>query len=145
MQEASHAGVPIRLIVRGICCLLPGIPGKTENIQIKSIVGRFLEHSRIFCFGTEDSQQKIYISSADWMTRNTENRVEIACPIEDTALRNKLLNSLKLMLADNVKGRQLLPDGCYQRLPETSHALNSQEYFIHLFAENHPAAKPEQA
>ena len=145
LQEASHAGVPIRLIVRGICCLLPGIPGKTENIQIKSIVGRFLEHSRIFCFGTEDSQQKIYISSADWMTRNTENRVEIACPIEDTALRNKLLNSLKLMLADNVKGRQLLPDGCYQRLPETSHALNSQEYFIHLFAENHPAAKPEQA
>lgn len=145
LQEASQAGVPIRLIIRGICCLLPGIPGKTENIQIKSIVGRLLEHSRIFCFGAEGPQQKIYISSADWMTRNTENRVEIACPIEDTSLRNEVLNSLKLMLADNVKGRQLLPNGCYQRLPENSHALNSQEYFIHLFSENHPEAKPQQA
>ncbi len=139
LQSASQKGVKIDLIVRGICCLLPGIPGKTENIRIKSIVGRFLEHSRIFCFGADPSQRKIYISSADWMTRNTENRVEIACPIEDKTLRSGLIHALDIMLADNVKGRWLCPDGTYRQEKSIQQAaLDSQQYFIHAQQEPFP-------
>ena len=129
LQTASIAGVKIELIIRSICCLLPGIPGKTENIHVRSIVGRFLEHSRIFCFGC-GSDLKIYLSSADWMTRNTENRVEIACPVLDDALRTRLLNILDILLADNVKARELQSDGTGCPFPATAARLDSQQYFL---------------
>ena len=106
------AGVPVTMVVRGICCLLPGIPGQTENIRICSIVGRFLEHSRIYIFGP-DEDMEMYISSADFMTRNTERRVEIAAPVTDPALRSRILAYFQSLLKDNQKRRELLPDGTY--------------------------------
>ena len=108
--EASRAGVKVDLIVRGICCILPGIPGETENLKVTSIVGRYLEHPRVFVFGTGD-EQKVYLGSADMMTRNTEKRVEVACPIYDAAIKKRLVRYLNIMLADNVKARKMLPDG----------------------------------
>lgn len=132
LQAASSAGVQIQLIIRSICCLLPGIKGKTENIHIRSIVGRFLEHSRIFCFGT-DSHLQMYISSADWMTRNTENRVEIACPILDKKLQAQIIDSLSIMFADTVKGRELQPDGTFRHCSPNTMPLDSQDYFMHSF------------
>ena len=134
MQEASAAGVPIYLIVRGISCLLPGVSGKTENIHIRSIVGRFLEHSRIYCFGA-DNDLTMYIASADWMTRNTEHRVEIACPVKDESIKKKIMHSLDIMLADNVKARLLRSDGSYSKLPSTEKKINSQEYFMEHWTE----------
>lgn len=131
---AAQAGVKITLIIRGICCLLPNIKGKTENISVISIVGRFLEHSRVFCFGVE-SQMKMFISSADLMTRNTEKRVEIACPIFDKEIKRKVYASLKIMLADNVKGRQLQSNGNYSKRLQSAKKLDSQQYFIKDFAE----------
>ena len=112
LREASRAGVRIDMIVRGICCILPGIPGETDNIRVVSIVGRFLEHSRIYCFG-EGEGEKLYISSADFMTRNTQRRVETACPIYDAGARARLRRIMELCLADNVKARELRPDGSY--------------------------------
>ena len=112
LKEASCAGVEIKMIVRGICCILPGIEDKTENIHIKSIVGRFLEHSRIYCFG-RGGEEKIYISSADFMTRNTQRRVEVACPVSDPECRQKIREILDACLADNIKGRILRPDAQY--------------------------------
>ena len=112
LREASRAGVRIDMVVRGICCLLPGIPGETENIRVVSIVGRYLEHSRIYCFG-EGEGERMYISSADFMTRNTQRRVETACPIYDAAVRARLREIMDLCLADNVKARELRPDGSY--------------------------------
>ena len=112
LQEASCAGVTVEMIVRGICCLLPGVPGHTENITVTSIVGRFLEHSRIYVFGRGD-EEKMYISSADLMTRNTERRVEIACPIDNPAVRARLHDILYAMQHDTVKARVLQPDGTY--------------------------------
>ena len=91
VAEASRAGVKVDLIVRGICCILPGVPGYTDNLTVSSIVGRYLEHPRIFCFGT-GADQKIYIGSADMMTRNTEKRVEVACPILDPELRRRVFH-----------------------------------------------------
>ena len=112
--EASRAGVKVDLIVRGICCILPEIPGETENLKVTSIVGRYLEHPRVFVFGTGD-EQKVYLGSADMMTRNTEKRVEVACPIYDAAIKKRLVRYLNIMLADNVKARKMLPDGTYQK------------------------------
>mgnify|MGYP000482061446 FL=1 len=106
VSEASNAGVKVDLIVRGICCILPGVKGYTENLRVTSIVGRYLEHPRIFLFGT-GADQKIYIGSADMMTRNTEKRVEVACPVYDETIRKQLTHMLKIMLADNVKAREL--------------------------------------
>ena len=117
LKEASCAGVRIDMIVRGICCILPGVKGKTENIQIKSIVGRYLEHSRIYCFG-EGAEEKMYISSADFMTRNTERRVEVACPIVDERVKMKVHKVLDACLADNVKGRILQADAFYTEVPQ---------------------------
>ncbi len=130
---AAQSGVKVKLIVRGICCLLPNILGKTENVTVISIVGRFLEHSRIFCFGVGVSM-RMYISSADLMTRNTEHRVEIACPIFDKQVKQKIYATLKIMLMDNVKGRQLQNDGTYRKHMERAKRIDSQQYFIDSFS-----------
>lgn len=129
VSEASQAGVKIDLIVRGICCILPDIQGKTENLSVTSIVGRYLEHPRVFVFGTGDDE-KVYIGSADMMTRNTEKRVEVACPIFDPKIRKKLMHDLNVMLADNVKARRMLSDGTYRKKPQGERAVNAQEIFM---------------
>lgn len=126
--EASSAGVKIDMIIRGICCLIPGIEGKTDNIRIISIVGRFLEHSRIYIFGSGD-RRKYYIASADFMTRNTVRRVEVAAPVYAEHLKEKLQNMFDIMLNDNQKARQLYPDGTYRRVENDQKPLNSQEKF----------------
>lgn len=125
--SASKAGVKIDLVVRGICCLIPGVEGITENITVKSIVGRFLEHSRIYAFGDGDDAE-IYISSADLMTRNIEKRVEIATPVLDKKIRKKIRGMLDLLLADNVKGRYLTNRGRYvkRELAEGEEPVDSQ-------------------
>ncbi len=129
VAEASRAGVKVDLIVRGICCILPGVPGYTDNLTVSSIVGRYLEHPRIFCFGT-GADQKIYIGSADMMTRNTEKRVEVACPVLDDGVRRQISYYMDVMLADNVKARVLQSDGTYKKKPITEHRVNSQERFM---------------
>lgn len=131
LVEASRAGVKVELVVRGICCLIAGVEGHTENITVRSIVGRFLEHSRIFIFGREDSEQKIYIGSADYMSRNTVRRVEVAAPVEDERLKKRILSMFSVLMSDNVKARVMLPDGNYVHVErkEGEEALNSQEYF----------------
>ena len=126
--EASEAGVKIDMVVRGICCLIPGVEGKTENIRIISIVGRFLEHSRIYIFGSS-KRRKYYIASADFMTRNTVRRVEVAAPVYDERLQNKLQDMFDIMLADNQKARYLDAEGNYHRVINEEAPLNSQEYF----------------
>lgn len=126
LREASQAQVQIRMIIRGICCLLPGVPGETENIRITSIVGRYLEHSRIYCFGFGSSEQ-MYISSADFMTRNTENRVEVACPIYDKKIREKLHHILECCEYDNSKARVLQANGVYLRKKDSRSLLDSQQ------------------
>ena len=128
LAEASKAGVKIDLIIRGICCLLPGIPEKTENIHVISIVGRFLEHSRIYIFGTEE-HSKVYIASADFMTRNTVRRVEVAAPVEDIRLKECLLKDFRIMLNDNVQARKMNPDGNYTRIRNDKEPLSAQEFF----------------
>ena len=127
--QASQAGVKVQLIVRGICCILPGIPGKTDNLHVTSIVGRFLEHPRVFVFGS-GSDAKVYIGSADMMTRNTENRVEVACPIYDETIRRRLIHDLKVMLSDNVKAREMTSDGTYRKKNTGEKAVNAQETFM---------------
>lgn len=136
LVEASRAGVHIKMLVRGICCLKPGVPGETENIEIYSIVGRYLEHSRIFVFGF-DERQRIYISSADFMTRNTERRVEVAAPVYDPALQQRILHILDLMFHDNVKARQQDSMGIYHYRTDGQPPLNAQEA---LFAEAYEIA-----
>lgn len=129
LMAASQAGVKIEMVVRGICCLLPGVPGKTENIRIVSIVGRFLEHSRIYIFGT-GKQRKIYIASADFMTRNTLRRVEVAAPIRDEALQEEILSAFDVMLRDNCQAWNLRSDGVYRRNRNDQPKLNAQETFF---------------
>lgn len=126
--NASRAGVKIDMVIRGINCLRSGIPGDTDNIHIVSIVGRFLEHSRIYIFGTHD-RDKVYIASADFMTRNTLRRVEVAAPLYDETVKNKVRKMFATMLRDNVKAREQQPDGSYQKLSMVGPVLNSQEYF----------------
>lgn len=129
LSEASKAGVKSDMIVRGICCVLPGVEKETENLSIMSIVGRYLEHARIFSFGT-GSEQKIYIGSADMMTRNTEKRVEVACPIYDDTIRKEINHILKVMLSDNIKGRKLQNNGIYTKKEQKEPFINSQEVFM---------------
>lgn len=139
LAEASKAGVSIKLIVRGICCLLPGIPGETDNIQIISIVGRFLEHSRIYCFGAGE-ETTVYIGSGDMMTRNTDKRVEIAAPVKDAKLKNQLLKMMDIMLQDNVKAREMHSDGSYTlRTPDGKKPLCAQEEFMRRAQAEAPA------
>lgn len=129
--EASQAGVQIDMVVRGICCLQPGIPGYTDHIRIISIVGRYLEHSRIYIFGTGD-REEIYISSADFMTRNTLRRVEVSVPIFNSKLREELKEMFGLMLSDNVKARELGADGTYRKVSTGDTQLNSQEVLFQI-------------
>ena len=135
LQEASCAGVTVEMIVRSICCLLPGVPDHTENITVTSIVGRFLEHSRIYVFGRGDAE-KMYISSADLMTRNTERRVEIACPINDPAVRTRLHDILYAMQHDTVKARVLQPDGTYCKKPAVQDPICAQDLLMQQAIEN---------
>lgn len=133
VSEASCAGVRVDLIVRGICCILPGVPEYTENVRVMSVVGRYLEHPRIFSFGT-GKEQKIYIGSADMMTRNTEKRVEVACPVLDEQIRRQINHDLKVMLSDNVKARVMQKDGTYtkRKLKDESSGkmIDSQAVFM---------------
>ncbi len=130
LVEAGKRGVKVELIIRGICCLVAGIPDCTDNITVTSIVGRFLEHSRIYIFGKND-RRRIYISSADFMTRNTERRVEVAAPIKSPQLQKALLGIFNTMLKDNVKARVQLPDGTYakKKLADGEAPLDSQSFF----------------
>ena len=129
--EASEAGVKTDMVIRGINCVQSGIPGKTDHIRVISIVGRYLEHSRIYIFGCGE-REKIYIASADFMTRNTLRRVEVGVPIYDPALKERIRHMFRIMLRDNVKARIQMPDGNYVRVErgEGEEPLNSQEYFF---------------
>lgn len=133
--EASQANVKIELVIRGICCLVPGIPQKTDNITIRSIVGRYLEHARIYVFGKRGSD-KIYIASADMMTRNTENRVEVAAPIYNSNLKEKIYEIIDISLKDNVGARLLGNDGQYHHIHDQNNNINSQEELMRWAMEN---------
>ncbi len=131
LKDASQAGVRVRMIIRGICCLLPDVEGYTENIQITSVVGRFLEHSRVYCFGAGDAMS-MYISSADFMMRNLNRRVEVACPVKSLKIKKEILEILELMLTDNVKARNLRYDGLYEKkgIVEGGERIDSQQELI---------------
>lgn len=134
LYEASQAGISISLIVRGVCCLRPGIVGLSDNICVISIVGRFLEHSRIFYFAN-GGQEEIYVGSADWMQRNLDRRIELIFPVEDEKLKQRLKNEiLEISLMDNVGARKLLSDGSYERLQPKSNepTINSQMTFLQM-------------
>ena len=135
IAEASKAGVKIDLIIRGICCILPEVEGETDNLKVTSIVGRYLEHARIFSFGT-GSDQKLFIGSADMMTRNTENRVEVACPVYDADVKANLNHILDVMLSDNVKARRMLSNGCYIPKVKEGEEIVAQEVFMQEAMEN---------
>lgn len=139
--EASQAGVKIEMVIRGICCLQSGLPGLTDNIRIISIVGRYLEHSRIYIFGNGE-RERIYIASADFMTRNTLRRVEAAAPIYGEKLKQRIREMFRCMLSDNIKAREQQPDGTYKKVPVGDIPLNSQELFYEMAYE---AAKKEQS
>ena len=131
LYEASNAGVEIDLIVRGICCLKTGIPGVSENIRVRSIVGNFLEHSRIFYF-LNNGDEEIYMGSSDWMPRNLDRRVEIIFPVLEDSLKEKAKHILKVELEDNVKANVLQSDGTYHKVDRRGkQKLNSQEVFCH--------------
>lgn len=134
MQEASMAGVQVNLVVRGISCVLPGIQDKTENIHIISIVGRFLEHSRVYVFG-KGKEEKMYISSADFMTRNTERRVEVACPILDAEIQDEIDRYLSLCFKDNTKARIMSETGRYHKVRNNEAPFNSQLALMRLLPE----------
>ena len=143
LRAASQAGVQVELIIRGICCLLPGVERETERIHVTSIVGRFLEHARIYCFG-KGADAKMYLSSADLMTRNLKRRVEIACPVHDREMREQLQWVLDCQLRDNGKASFLCPDGTYHRKEHTLSApCNSQEQFMAESFHRPAEAEPE--
>lgn len=135
LYEAAHAGVQIDLIVRGVCCLRPGMPGISENIRVISIIGRFLEHSRIYCFGNA-GKPLVYLGSADWMPRNFDRRVEVIFPVEDEVLRTRITDEiLPAFLSDDVKARQLRADGTYERRhPAPGEASHQAQFFFRQIA-----------
>lgn len=125
LMEASQAGVDIELIVRGSCCLIAGVPGATDHITVRSIVGRYLEHSRIYIFGNDE----VYIASADFMTRNTTRRVEVATPIYDEDIKKRVLHIFDVIMSDNVKARIQMADGQYVHAVQNGELINAQKYF----------------
>jgi polyphosphate kinase len=125
LYSASQAGVTIDLIVRGVCCLRPGVEGLSENIRVISIVDRYLEHSRMMLFAN-GGEEEVYISSADWMTRNLTRRIELLCPVFDESLRRMIRNILFMNLEDNVKAHELLSTGVYQRVTNELAPMRSQ-------------------
>jgi polyphosphate kinase len=142
LYQASQAGVQIDLIVRGICCLCPGVPGQSENITVRSIIGRFLEHSRIFYF-YNDGQEDLFLSSADWMPRNLDRRVELMFPVEEALVREKIMHVLQIELADSVQARLMKPSGEYVRVDRRGKtSVDSQQIFCQeaLMAAGQPAA-----
>ena len=141
LKQASCVGVKITMIVRGICCILPEIERKTENIKIYSIVGRFLEHSRIYSFG-KGSLEKIYISSADFMTRNTCRRVEVACPIYDEDIKNEIRAYFDLQTQDTLKARKINADGLYEKTDKCGRGIDCQQEFMNQAMEN--SRKPSE-
>lgn len=141
LVQASCAGVQIQLILRGICCLRPGISGRTENIHVTSIVGRYLEHARIYCFG-RGAESKLYIGSADLMTRNLNRRVEIVCPVTEPRIKEQLMWILRTQLSDNIKASSLMSDGSYCRKANHMPPVNSQETFME--ASIHQPEEPEE-
>ena len=145
ISEASCAGVKVDLIVRGISCLLPGVPGKTENVTIRCIVGRWLEHARVYMFGTD--KDVIYLSSADMMTRNTEHRVEIAYPLLDPKLRRRVAEDIDVQMRDNTKARILTPQGTHAHVPVCAgdELVCAQELFAQRAIDESEAAKAERA
>ena len=146
LNLASQAGVKIDLIARGICCLRPGLPGVSENITVRSIVDRFLEHSRIIYF-ENGCQPEVFVGSADWMPRNFLRRIEVVFPIEDGILRERVKRELlEVPLADNVKARLLRPDGSYHRpaVKRGTPLRRSQMEFIELALHRHNGVKPKR-
>ena len=141
ISRASHAGVEVDLLVRGICCIRPGVEGYADHVRVTSIVGRFLEHPRIFSFG-RGSAQKLYIGSADMMTRNTEKRVEVACPVYDEDLRARLNHMLQVMLEDNVKARVLDAAGTYLKMGQGEPFVDAQEVFMQEAVQAAAVKKP---
>jgi polyphosphate kinase len=150
LEQASCAGVRVDMIVRGICCVLAEVPGRTENLHIRSLVGRYLEHGRIYSF-FDGEQTRLYIASGDFLTRNTECRVEVGVRIRDPALVKKLTDILELQLRDNVNAREMRADGSYQKVkPQPGEAaVNSQMAMYALLQDDwagtgSAAPKPEE-
>ena len=143
LREASLAGVQIEMIVRGICCILPQVEGETENIRVTSIVGRYLEHARIYCFG-QGSEEIMYISSADFMTRNMDRRVEVACPINSAGARKKIHRLMEVERMDNTKARVMRSDGTYRRVTTGKVPVNSHDVLMNDAMEAAPKAAPEK-
>ncbi|MDK6234118.1 RNA degradosome polyphosphate kinase [Aerococcus sanguinicola] len=144
LYEASQAGVQVDLIIRGICCLIPGIPGLSDNIRVISVVGRFLEHSRIYYFHN-NGQEKLFLSSADMMTRNMIRRVEIEFPILDPSIHNEIMNILKVYFADNTKARYKLPDSSYAYVQNDKAEVSAQEEFMKKALAKKNSQGPSQA
>ena len=143
--ECSKAGVEIELVIRGICCLIPGIEGETENIKVVSIVGRYLEHARFYIFG-KNEEQKVYISSADFMTRNTIRRVEVAVPIYDNDIRARVFRYFKTQINDNVKGRVLQSNGIYKKQKQDDFdTIDAQQIFFDEAYKSAPKTEAEQS
>src|SRR5699024_10735254 len=144
LLEASIAGVKIDLLIRGICCLRPNIEGVSDNITVRSIVGRFLEHSRIYYF-SNNSQEEIYLSSADMMTRNMLKRVEIMFPIKDVEVQNEIKEIMDIFLKDNVKTRIGQNDGSYKYVETTGKKVNAQEMLLKRALKNTELIQIENA
>ena len=140
LYEASQAGVPIKLIVRGICCLIPGLEGISENITVISVVGQLLEHSRIFQFENAGNP-KIYMGSADWMPRNLDRRIELVFPIEDEELKQRAFNTLDILLSDNTNARMMLPDTSYQHVSRRGKAACTAQLSFYRIAQERLKAK----